>query len=84
MATLDGYSPYPLDLTAKDAVAAIKRAHLLEETLKGYSSVYESDTPPNVAEVYNGSEFWLNTNTGRLYRGYKNSDLNIVVWFEID
>lgn len=84
MATLDGYNPYPIGLTAAETVAALKRAHVLETTLQEYGNVLESTTAPSVTEVYNHSTFWYNPDTGRLYRGYWNEESSIVVWFEID
>lgn len=84
MATLDGYNPYPINLNAKESVAAIQRAHVLEDTLKAYAHTTESTSAPTITSVYNQVEFWYDTSTGRLYRGAKNDSLNLVVWFEVD
>ena len=47
MATLDGYSPYPVNLTAEKTVAAIRRAFNLDEEFEGYIKRTVEDTPPS-------------------------------------
>ena len=78
MATNDGYSPYPLGLTAVQAVEAITRAFNLDTELDNYVSYIESTTPPTDAK---SGDFWLNTNTGKIYRGHFES--TVLVWLEV-
>jgi len=47
MATLDGYTPYPVTLTAEETVYAIKRAFNLDEELKGYIKRTIADILPS-------------------------------------
>lgn len=83
MATLDGYNPYPIGLTAAQSVAAIKRAYLLDVTLKDYAFVAKTETPPPYEDVDTTGEFWLCTKTWKLYRAYRDEDSKTVIWMEV-
>ena len=83
MATLDGYNPYPIGLTASQSVEGIKNGHQLYNILKQYARIYESETAPTINDVYNQCEFWYCTLTDKLYKASKNDQKNIVVWFEV-
>lgn len=84
MATLDGFQAYPCGMTAQHAVEALWRAHGLTETLKSYTKIIESDTPPKVTEFENKTiMLWWNTSNYKLYKGFKNNILQVVVWFEV-
>jgi len=83
MATQDGYAPYPINLTAKQSVDAIHRAHKLPETLAQYSHIAQTDTPPTYEDIETSGEFWFNTTNGKVYRAFKNDDDQVLVWFEV-
>jgi hypothetical protein len=78
MATNDGYSPYPLGLTAVQAVTAITRAHNLSTELQGYVTYTSSATPPVAAKT---GDLWLNSTSGKLYRASFES--TVLVWLEV-
>lgn len=84
MATNDGYSPYPLGLTAADAVIAIKRAFNLDTELLGYVRYSSSATPPTILNSKHG-DLWLNSTTDKLYRASVGVDNGTAVlfWFEV-
>jgi len=84
MATNDGYSPYPLGLTAADAATAINRAFDLDSELLNYVKFTSSATPPNVLETKAG-DLWLNTTTDILYRASIGDDAGnpLLLWFEV-
>jgi hypothetical protein len=76
MATLDGYDPYPLGLTASEVVQALNRAFNLDD---GDFVKYTADTAqpanPKTGDV------WINTTTYKVYRAYVyNFD---IVWLEV-
>lgn len=79
MATNDGYSPYPIGLTASETVEAIKRAHNIDNDLAGYVGYSESASTPSITNVKSG-DLWRNTNTNKLFRAYVESD--VLVWLE--
>lgn len=78
MATNDGYSPYPLGLTALQTVTAITRAFNLDTELQGYVVYSEGATSPTTAK---SGDLWLNTSTGKLYRAHFES--TVLVWLEV-
>ena len=43
MATLDGFQAYPCGMTAQHAVEALWNAHGINETLKSYTKIIESN-----------------------------------------
>lgn len=78
MATNDGYSPYPLGLTAVQAVEAINRAYNLSTELGGYVVYQEGTTAPTTAK---SGDLWLNSSTGKLFRASFES--TVLVWLEV-
>lgn len=80
MATNDGYSPYPIGLTAAQAVAAIKRAYNLNTELGEYVKYKESSIAPELVNTKNG-DLWYNTSTLSLYRAYIED--TTLLWFEV-
>lgn len=59
MATLDGYTPYPVTLTAEETVFAIKRAFNLDEELVNYikRTLAEALPPfPNTGDFYSDND----------------------------
>lgn len=78
MATNDGYSPYPLGLTAVQAVEAITRAYNLDTELGGYVVFSEGTTHPTDSKT---GDLWLNSSTGKLYRA--NVESSVLVWLEV-
>lgn len=83
MATLDGFQAYPCGMTAQHAVEALWKAHGINETLKSYTKIIESNDPPTYAESYNGIMLWWNISNYKLYKGFKSPDLQLLVWFEV-
>ncbi len=80
MATQDGFSPYYTGMTAKQAVQALWNAHNIGTN---FSKIISQETPPGFSEIPNDCSFWYNTNTNKLYRAVRNSDQNILAWFEV-
>lgn len=83
MATADGYSPYPSNLTAVQFVSALKKAYALDNTLADYAFIAKSSSAPNYGNVHSTGELWYNTSTNKIYRAVLNTDLKIVMWFEV-
>ena len=80
MATNDGFSPYPIGLTAAQSVAAILRAHNFDGEIAGLVAFTDSDTAPLVANTKTG-DIWQYTTQGKLYRGWV--DGTDLLWFEV-
>jgi len=82
MATNDGFSPYPIGLTAAQSVAAILAAHNLSSTLGGYVK-FTSDTDANIplVGVTKTGDIFESTDTGKTYRGWV--DGATLIWFEV-
>ena len=80
MTTNDGYSPYPIGLTAAESVAAIRRAFNLDTELLGYVRYSGTTTPPTILTTKNG-DLWLNASTDKLYRAA--IDGTTLLWFEV-
>lgn len=83
MATLDGFSPYGCGMSAQHAVEALWRAHGLPDTLKEYYKLYEQEKAPLYDDVDSGYCFWFNTVNKKLYKGIKNKDLSLIIFFEV-
>lgn len=83
MATLDGFQAYPCGMTAQHAVEALWRAHGIPETLKRYTKIIEGPTVPGISEFDCDIMLWWNTSNRKLYKGFRNSDLQVVTWFEV-
>lgn len=76
MATLDGYDPYPLGLTASEVVEALNRAfNLSDGDFVKYSA--EANQPANPKS----GDIWINVNTKKVYRAYV--DTFDVIWIEV-
>lgn len=82
MATQDGYSPYPIGLSAADSVTAIRRAHNLLDTLKSYCEIIPAESAPTYEDIENQCSYWYDTLNNKLYRAFVNEDTSAVVWFE--
>ena len=80
MATNDGYSPFATGMSAKQAVQALWNAYNINTN---YSKVIRQSTAPNYSDVPNDCCFWYNTNTNKLYRCIRNTDLSLLMWFEV-
>jgi hypothetical protein len=80
MATNDGYSPYPLGLTAADASAAIRRAYNLNNEFIGYVRYKESEVAPIISSVKQG-DIWYNITTKSIYRAYIEG--TTLLWLEV-
>lgn len=80
MATNDGFSPYPIGLTAAESVAAILRAHNLTVELGGFVSFF-SDTVIPLVGVTKIGDIFDKTDTGKLYRAAV--DGATLIWFEV-
>lgn len=84
MATLDGFQAYPCGMTAQHAVEALWKAHGINETLKSYTKIIESNDPPTYTEFASNSiMLWWNMSNYKLYKGFKSPDLQLLVWFEV-
>lgn len=83
MATLDGYNPYPFGMTAQQVIQALKKGYVLDDTLTNYSQIFKSATAPEYDSVSNTESFWYNTSTDKLYRSVRNTDEQILLWFEV-
>ena len=57
MASNDGFIPYPIGLSANQAVTGIRNGYALPETLKEYSHVSDQLDPPSGDIVYNQHSF---------------------------
>jgi hypothetical protein len=80
MATLDGFSPYSSGMTAKQAVQSLWNAYNINTN---YSKVISSPNPPAYQDVSNDCSFWYCTSTNKLYKGVRNTDLLLIMWFEV-
>jgi hypothetical protein len=80
MATNDGYSPYPIGLTASQSVEAIRRAYDLDVELEEYVKMIQSETPPAKSTSKMG-DLWYNITSQKIYRAYLED--NILVWIEV-
>lgn len=80
MATNDGYSPYPIGLTAAEATGAIRRAFNLSTELLGYVRFKSHTDRPSALATKDG-DLWYFTTAQKLYRASVDSDT--VVWFEV-
>lgn len=76
MATNDGYSPYPIGLTASQTVEAINRAYNLSDgDFVKYVEGVQAPTSPKMGDI------WNNTALNRMYRAY--TDGTNTVWLEV-
>jgi hypothetical protein len=80
MATNDGYSPYATGMSAKQAVQALWNAYNINTN---YSKVISQNTAPSYSDVPNDCSYWYNTSTNKLYRGVRNDELVLIMWFEV-
>jgi len=80
MATNDGYSPYPLGLSAADASAAIRRAYYLDDELAGFVRYTNADTAPSVINTMTG-DLWYSTTLNKLFRAEVEG--TTLIWFEV-
>lgn len=76
MATNDGYSPYPIGLTASQTVEALNRAYNLSDG--DFVKYVEGMTPPTSPKM---GDSWYNTSTYKIYRAYVHN--TSIVWLEI-
>jgi hypothetical protein len=78
MATLDGYAPYPIGLTASQTVDAILRAYNLDSELGNYQKYYSQAAVPTTNRA---GDIWRDTDSNKLFMSFiENSTL---VWFEV-
>ncbi len=80
MATNDGYSPYPIGLTAAQTVEAINRAYNLDDEINNASGFTSGPTQPAIESSKTG-DLWFNTNLFRLFRAYVED--TTLLWFEV-
>lgn len=80
MASLDKYSPYSTGMTAKQAVEALWNAY---NSPKNNCKIIRSASAPTLADINNDCSFWYNERNCKLYRAWRNTDLNILLWFEV-
>jgi hypothetical protein len=90
MATNDGYSPYPIGLTASQSVSAINNAYNMSSILTQYSRFTTAAVPPAISttDSHLGTvttkegDYWFDNVNYILYRAYIDSSSNLF-WFEV-
>jgi len=84
MATNDGYTPYPLGLTAAEVKTAITRAFNLTAELSLYVGFSGNAVVPTLASGIKDGDIWHNTATGVRYQAYvDNIGTPTLVFFEV-
>jgi len=84
MATNDGYSPYPLGLTAQQAKDAITRAHNLSTELLGYIAYLDSSILPTLLDGVKEGDIWHDPVGGKYYRAYVDTTgAPVLLYFEV-
>lgn len=83
MASQDGFIPYPIGLSANQAVTGIRNGYALPETLKAYSHVLDQLDPPSGDDVFNQHSLWYNESNSKLYRALKNESAQVTIWLEV-
>lgn len=78
MATLDGYAPYPIGLTASQTVAAILRAHNLDNEFADYSNYFSQSAYPTTDKA---GDIWRDPDTNRLFISVIEG--TTLIWFEV-
>ena len=83
MATLDGYEPYPIGLTAAQTVEALLRAYNLDNELEYYIKLYKSASSPDNTVVKAG-DIWRDISTNKTYSALVGEENNTkyVIWLE--
>lgn len=88
MATLDGYAPYPLELTALQARNAIQRSHVLSNILANYQhSFVQADVPDETEasgdfiRAVRSGDVWCDSTTNKIYSATIEDD--VIIWFEV-
>jgi hypothetical protein len=83
MATNDGYSPYPLGLTALQTKDAITRAHNLSTELLGYVAYLDATVAPALGgpEGVKEGDIWHSETSGIYYRAFV--DTGTLLYFEV-
>ena len=67
MATNDGYSPYPIGLTALQVKDAINRSHNLDTEFANYVGISTNATAPTIAGGVKDGDIWLDTTNSKYY-----------------
>jgi len=86
MATNDGYSPYPVPLTALQVKDALVRASNLTVELANYVGHNTSATLPTLATGIKAGDIWEDTANGIYYRAYVDTVIPaspVLVFFEV-
>jgi len=86
MATIDGYVPYPITLTAVQAKNAILRSFNLTAELTGYVAFSSTTTPPTLLTGIKDGDVWNDSAAGKRYLAYvdvTNVANHVLVFFEI-
>lgn len=78
MATLDGYAPYPIGLTASQTVAAIIRAHNLDSEIGSLQDYYSQAAVPATSK---SGVIWRDTDSNKVFTSIIES--GVTVWFEV-
>lgn len=87
MATLDGYAPYPIGLTAEEAKEALLRSGNLEATLANFQYTFsQSGLPSSTVTIddfektVQSGDMWRDTDTNRTFQALVEN--SVVVWLE--
>jgi len=78
MATLDGYAPFPIGLTASQTVSAISRAHNLDSELINYQDYYSQSGMPTTTK---SGSIWRDLDTNKVFSCFIES--GVTVWLEV-
>lgn len=79
MATNDGYAPYPLGLTASEAVTAITRAFNMSTELENYQYYYTQSALPTT--VIRSGDLWRDEDSNKVYMSTLEGSATI--WLEV-
>jgi len=85
MPTQDNYTPYPVGLTAVNAVTGINYAYNLSLSAGTYQSYFDSSTPPTLAMGIKEQDIWHDTTNGFFYQVYMDATTNPItpLFFEV-
>jgi hypothetical protein len=78
MATLDGYAPYPIGLTASQTVAAILRSHNLSTELVNYQNYFSQAAVPTTTKA---GDVWRDADSNKVF--VSTIEGSTTLWLEV-
>lgn len=78
MATLDGYAPYPIGLTASQTVAAILRSHNLSTELANYQNYFAQQAVPTTTK---SGDIWRDLDSNKVFSSVIEGSTTL--WLEV-